>query len=89
MSNIVCFAIIPTLPVDRQRGVAPRTRVDYKIMKKLIIVSGLTTTGKSNLAYELAKKYNTQIITADQMQVLIASIQRCTRIGKYQVIGRR
>ena len=37
--------------------------------KKLILLAGPTSSGKSNLAIELAKKINGEIINADSMQV--------------------
>lgn len=36
--------------------------------KKLIIVSGVTAIGKSNIAYKLAKKLNSEIILLDIFQ---------------------
>ncbi len=38
-------------------------------MKKLVIITGLTCTGKSNLAIEIAKEYNGEIISADSVQI--------------------
>ena len=38
-------------------------------MKPLIVIAGATATGKSDLALDLAKKLDTQIISADSMQV--------------------
>jgi len=37
--------------------------------EKLIVILGATSTGKSSLALELAKKFNTEIISADSMAV--------------------
>ena len=37
--------------------------------KKLLIISGPTGVGKSSLAVDLAKKLNTEIISADSMQI--------------------
>lgn len=37
--------------------------------EKLIVVLGATSTGKSSLALELAKKFDTEIISADSMAV--------------------
>ena len=37
--------------------------------KKLLLLAGPTASGKSNLAIELAKKLNGEIINADSMQV--------------------
>jgi len=37
--------------------------------KPLIVVVGPTAVGKTNLAIELAKKYNSQIVSADSMQI--------------------
>ncbi len=39
------------------------------IMNKLIIITGLTASGKSEIALNLAKKYNGEIISADSVQV--------------------
>ena len=38
-------------------------------MKKVIIIAGPTAVGKSNLAIKLAKKLNTEIVSADSMQI--------------------
>ena len=38
-------------------------------MEKLISIVGLTSSGKSSLAIELAKKFNGEIISADSRQV--------------------
>lgn len=38
-------------------------------MKKVLIITGLTASGKSNLAIEIAKKYNGEIISADSVQI--------------------
>ncbi len=38
-------------------------------MNKLIIIAGLTCTGKSELAIEIAKQYNGEIISADSVQI--------------------
>ena len=38
-------------------------------MNKIIIITGLTASGKSKLALELAQKYNGEIISADSVQV--------------------
>lgn len=38
-------------------------------MKKIVIIAGLTASGKSSLAVELAKKYNGEIISADSVQI--------------------
>ncbi len=38
-------------------------------MNKIVIITGLTGTGKSSLAIEIAKKYNGEIISADSVQV--------------------
>ena len=38
-------------------------------MKKILIITGLTASGKSNLAIEIAKKYNGEIISADSVQI--------------------
>ena len=38
-------------------------------MKKIIIITGLTASGKSGLAVEIAKKYNGEIISADSVQI--------------------
>lgn len=38
-------------------------------MKKVIIITGLTCSGKSDLAINIAKKYNGEIISADSVQI--------------------
>lgn len=38
-------------------------------MKKLVIITGLTASGKSGLGLEIAKKYNGEIISCDSVQV--------------------
>ncbi|MBR6779125.1 MAG: tRNA (adenosine(37)-N6)-dimethylallyltransferase MiaA [Clostridia bacterium] len=38
-------------------------------MKKLVIITGLTGSGKSNLALDIARKYNGEIISADSVQI--------------------
>lgn len=38
-------------------------------MKKIIIIAGATASGKSAIAIELAKKLNTDVISADSMQI--------------------
>ena len=37
--------------------------------QKILIITGLTCSGKSNLAMEIAKEYNGEIISADSVQV--------------------
>lgn len=38
-------------------------------MDKVVIITGLTASGKSGLAVEIAKKYNGEIISADSVQI--------------------
>lgn len=38
-------------------------------MKKVVIITGLTCSGKSELAFKLAKQYNGEIISADSVQI--------------------
>ena len=38
-------------------------------MSKLVIISGATATGKSELAIEVAKEIGAEIISADSMQL--------------------
>ena len=38
-------------------------------MRKLIIITGLTGTGKTNLAVKIAKDYNGEIVSADSVQI--------------------
>ena len=38
-------------------------------MRKIVIITGLTASGKSGLAYKIAQKYNGEIISADSVQV--------------------
>lgn len=40
-------------------------------MNKIVIITGLTGTGKSALAIDIAKKFNGEIISADSVQVYI------------------
>ena len=39
------------------------------MIKKIILISGPTASGKSNLAIKLAKKIKGEIINADSMQI--------------------
>ena len=39
------------------------------LKSKIILISGATSSGKTNLAITLAKKINGEIINADSMQV--------------------
>ena len=38
-------------------------------MNKIVVITGLTASGKSSLAIEIAKKYNGEIISADSVQI--------------------
>ncbi len=38
-------------------------------MKKVVIITGLTCSGKSELAFKLAKQFNGEIISADSVQI--------------------
>ena len=38
-------------------------------MKKIVVITGMTASGKSGLAIEIAKKYNGEIISADSVQI--------------------
>ena len=38
-------------------------------MKKIVIITGLTASGKSGLAIDIAKRYNGEIISADSVQI--------------------
>ena len=38
-------------------------------MKKILIITGLTATGKSNFAIDCALKYNGEIISCDSVQI--------------------
>ncbi|MBE7076815.1 MAG: tRNA (adenosine(37)-N6)-dimethylallyltransferase MiaA [Clostridiales bacterium] len=38
-------------------------------MRKIVIITGLTASGKSSLAVEIAKKYNAEIISCDSVQI--------------------
>lgn len=38
-------------------------------MRKLIVITGCTATGKTSLSVELAKRLNGEIISADSMQI--------------------
>ena len=42
-----------------------------KYMKKLLVICGPTSTGKTSLALKLAKKFNGEIVSADSRQVYI------------------
>ena len=39
------------------------------LMSKIILISGQTASGKSNLALKLARRINGEIINADSMQI--------------------
>lgn len=41
----------------------------WECMEKLIVISGQTSSGKSDLAIELAKRFNGEIVSADSRQV--------------------
>lgn len=41
----------------------------FKSSKPVVIVSGCTGTGKSDLAIAIAKKFNGEVISADSMQI--------------------
>ena len=43
--------------------------VQKNSLKKVIIITGQTATGKSDLAIRIAKKYNGEIISADSVQI--------------------
>ena len=38
-------------------------------MKKIVIITGLTCSGKSGLAIKIAKEFNGEIISADSVQI--------------------
>ena len=38
-------------------------------MKPIIVISGPTASGKTALAVELAKKFNSEVVSADSMQI--------------------
>ena len=38
-------------------------------MRKIVIITGMTASGKSGLAIEIAKKFNGEIISADSVQI--------------------
>ena len=38
-------------------------------MKKIVVITGLTGSGKSALALDIAQRYNGEIISADSVQV--------------------
>lgn len=42
---------------------------DFSVTKPLIIVSGCTGTGKSDLAIAIAKRFGGDVISADSMQI--------------------
>ena len=52
--------------VEAQKKIAERV---YRPKKKVIIISGPTSVGKTALAHELAKEINGEIISADSRQV--------------------
>jgi tRNA dimethylallyltransferase len=52
--------------VEAQKKIAERV---YRSKKKVIIISGPTSVGKTALAHELAKEIHGEIISADSMQV--------------------
>ena len=51
-------------------------------MKKVIIITGLTCSGKSDLAINIAKKYNGEIISADSVQIYRGLDIGSAKIGK-------
>lgn len=54
---------------------------------KLVVVLGLTATGKSDLAVELARKYNGEIISADSRQVFKGMDLGSGKITKKEMLG--
>ena len=51
-------------------------------MKKVIIITGLTCSGKSDLAINIAKNYNGEIISADSVQIYRGLDIGSAKIGK-------
>lgn len=51
-------------------------------MKKVIIITGLTCSGKSDLAINIAEKYNGEIISADSVQIYRGLDIGSAKIGK-------
>lgn len=54
-------------------------------MKKVIIITGLTCSGKSDLAINIAKKYNGEIISADSVQIYRGLDIGSAKIGKEEM----
>ena len=46
-----------------------RTSGNKDKKKKIVILTGPTSSGKTNLSIELARRYQTEIISADSMHV--------------------
>ena len=44
-------------------------KFDFSVTKPLVVVSGCTGTGKSDLAIAIAKKFGGDVISADSMQI--------------------
>ncbi|KAE9552621.1 hypothetical protein FO519_004169 [Halicephalobus sp. NKZ332] len=44
-------------------------KVDFSVTKPLVVVSGCTGTGKSDLAIAIAKRFGGDVISADSMQI--------------------
>lgn len=57
------------------------------MMKPLVIIAGPTAVGKSNLAVELAKRINGEIISADSVQVYIGMDIGSAKITSHEMQG--
>lgn len=56
-------------------------------MKKVIIIAGPTAVGKTDIAIKLAKKLNTEIISADSMQIYREMDIGTAKISKVEMDG--
>jgi len=57
------------------------------MLKKLIVILGPTTSGKSELGVKLAKKFNGEIVSADSRQVYKGMNLGTGKITKKEMIG--
>ena len=52
-----------------QRKNLKTNRLPKKINKKIVLLFGPTASGKSKIAEDIAKIYNSEIVNADSMQI--------------------
>jgi tRNA dimethylallyltransferase len=58
-----------------------------KVKNKIVIVCGPTASGKSDLAVQIAKKYNGKVISADSRQVYKGLDIGTGKITKNEMLG--